>query len=378
MGIYLNPSNEGFRETLNTEIYVDKSALIGYTNRMIGTRRKYICVSRPRRFGKTITAEMLTAYYCKAYDSHELFEKLNIAQSDSFDRYINKYSVLFLNMQTFLSRAKEPSKMTAYMEKKVVSEVCEKYAIKNDDLMLSEILEKINSETGEQFVIIIDEWDCIFREYPDNMAEQKAYLDFMRELLKDKAYVALVYMTGILPIKKYGTHSALNMFDEFSMTDMGELAPYTGFTTEEVQELSDRFNVDYSEMERWYNGYLIEDRHIYNPKSVVDALTKRRFGNYWTKTETYEALKYYIDLNIDGLKEDIIKLLSGEKIKINSLKFPNDMRTFRSKDDIFTLLVHLGYLSFERATEKVFIPNEEIKAEFAVAVEGQNNKFLKS
>lgn len=370
MGIYLNPGNEMFQETINSEIYVDKTGLIEYTNKFIGTRQKYICVSRPRRFGKSMTAEMLTAYYDGKCDSSALFDNLEISRTSDYKKHLNQYEVLFLNMVNFLSRADNAENAVDYLQHKVMEELKEAYSdYISYETALPEALSKIYNLTKHKFIIIIDEWDCIFREKKNNLEAQEKYLSFLRDLLKDKPYVALTYMTGILPIKKYGSHSALNMFDEYSMVDMGVFDKFTGFTVDEVKALCDKYNVDYYNMEKWYDGYLLNEYHIYNPKSVVDSIRRKRFSSYWTRTETYEALKIYLDMDFDGLKKAVIDMIGGLRCKVNTLRFQNDMTTFESKDDVLTLLIHLGYLAYDYETNEVFIPNEEIRTEFAISVE---------
>lgn len=369
MGIYLNPGNEGFQEAIHSRIYVDKTGLISCTNELLGTLEKNICISRPRRFGKTMAAEMLAAYYSYGIDSSDFFKGLEVTKIPSYEKHLNKYDVLFLNIQKFLSRTGTVVEMIDYLQKEIIEDIKAAYPNQIKSNLLARVLDDIYVFTGRKFVIIIDEWDCIFREYKNNTEEQNQYLNFLRDMLKDAKYTVLVYMTGILPIKKYGTHSALNMFGEYSMTDPGMFARYVGFTDSEVQQLCEKFNMEYSEAERWYDGYyLIDGLHVYNPKSVVDAMTRKRFGNYWAQTETYEALRVYIDMNYDGLKDAIIKMMGEERYQINSRTFQNDMTTFAGKDDVLTLLVHLGYLAYDADTCEVFIPNEEVKAEFATAV----------
>ncbi len=371
MGIYLNPGNRAFQKTLNLKIYVDKTELIAYTNDVLGTRENYVSVSRPRRFGKSMTAEMLAAYYSRGVDSRDQFKMLKIGKDSSFEQHLNKYNVIFLNMQDFLSRTHDIYKMIELLENVVLRELLKAYPDVDywdkEDLVGS--LQDIYAEHEISFVFIIDEWDCIFREKKDNMGEQRIYLDFLRYLLKDKVYVGLAYMTGILPIKKYGTHSALNMFDEFSMTRSGNLAEFVGFTEDEVQTLCQRFDKDFHEIKRWYDGYLLDRGiHIYNPKSVIDAMESNMLKSFWTNTETYEALQVYVDLNLDGLKEAIMEMLAGGRCKIDTGTFQNDMTSFKSKDDVLTLLVHLGYLAFDESTESVFIPNEEVRGEFVRSI----------
>ena len=371
MGFYINPGNDSFRKVMNSKIYVDKTELISYTNSVLDTEQMYLCISRPRRFGKSMAAKMLAAYYCRTCDSRKLFQNLKITQDESFEKHLNQYDVLFLNMQSFLSQAEDAEHVTDYLQEVVLEDLQEEYGegVNLTGCNLIRALSKIYVKTGTSFIFIIDEWDCIFREKKNATAVQTKYLDFLRALLKDMPYVKLAYMTGILPIKKYGTHSALNMFSEFSMTEPKLLAEYIGFTEPEVQQLCETYKMDFDETKRWYDGYRVaEGLHIYNPKSVVDAMMNQEFHSYWLSTETYEALKVYIDMNFDGLKDVIVALLAGEHYTIDTGTFTNDMTTFADKDDVLTLLVHLGYLAYDVAKKEVYIPNEEIRIEFVRAI----------
>ena len=370
MGIYLNPGNKGFWQSVHSEIYVDKTGLITQTNRYLNTEQKYICVSRPRRFGKSMALKMLAAYYSRGCDSADLFSGFQIENDESFREHLNQYDVIFLNMQQFLIRAKD-QEVTEYLERVVIEEIREEYGDLFSEQItgIAEAFEKIYAKTEKQFIFLIDEWDCVMRERQESEDLQKQYLDFLRNLLKDQPYVALAYMTGILPVKKYGQHSALNMFIEYSMTDQADFEEYTGFTGEEVRALCERYDMDFSQASDWYDGYMFTKfRHIYNPKSVVEAMHRSRYSNYWTSTETYEALKKYIDMDFDGLKEDIVQMLGGEYVRVNTLSFQNDMRNFRTKDDILTLLIHIGYLGYDAETKEAFIPNKEIIGEFENAM----------
>lgn len=376
MGIYLNPGNDAFQREVCSEIYVDKTGLIEYTNRVLGTGRNNICVSRPRRFGKSMAANMLCAYYDRECDSRELFQHRKIAAFHSFEEHLNRHDVIFLNIQQFIRGAGTLENLAAYIESRVLEEICEVYPnfVKSKEKNLPDALAAIYAKSRQEqkgFIFIIDEWDCIFREAKDNREGQKVYLDFLRDLLKDRSYVKLAYMTGILPIKKYGTHSALNIFDEFSMTDPKFLAEYVGFTESEVRQLCADYRMDFEEARRWYDGYVFEnDMHIYNPKSIVDSMYNRKFKSYWTRTETYEALKIYMDMNFDGLKDAVISMLGGGTCRINPEKFQNDMTSFGDRDDVLTLLVHLGYLTYQESDHMVRIPNAEIAGEFRNAIEG--------
>lgn len=370
MGIYLNPGNKSFWESIRSQIYVDKSGLIAHTNRCLNTREKFICVSRARRFGKSMTLEMLAAYYSRGCDSASLFEGLKIEQEETFTEYLNQYDVIFLNMQQFLSES-SADKMTDYLEQEVLEELEEEYGelLKRWDIGLAVALRKIFAKTGREFIFLIDEWDCVMREKKEAEEAQRSYLDFLRNLLKDREYVGLVYMTGILPVKKYGSHSALNMFWEYSMTDPSFFEEYTGFTETEVQELCERFEMDFEETSNWYDGYKFQQyQHIYNPKSVVEAMRRHTFSSYWTSTETYEALKIYMDMDFDGLRQDIVQMLGGGRTVVNTLSFQNDMNHFKTKDDVLTLLIYLGYLGYDSETKEAFIPNKEIMGEFENAM----------
>ena len=368
MGIYLNPKNKAFWESTRSKIYVDKTNLIAHTNEFINTREKYVCVSRPRRFGKSMTIEMLAAYYSRGCDSADLFKGYEIEENESFPEHLNKYDVIFLNMQQFFIRAKD-REVTEYLEQVVLADIRKEYGnlFPERETSLAAALEQIYAETEKSFIFLIDEWDCVMRERQET--EERQYLDFLRNLLKDQPYVALAYMTGILPVKKYGVHSALNMFAEYSMTDQSIFEEYTGFTEAEVKGLCERFDMDFFQTKNWYDGYeLTGYKHIYNPKSVVEAMRRHRFSNYWTSTETYEALKIYMDMDFDGLKEAVVLMLGGEAVQVNTRSFQNDMRTFKTKDDVLTLLIHLGYLGYDAREKKVFIPNKEIVEEFENAM----------
>lgn len=371
MGRYLNPGNKLFATALNSQIYVDKSGLISYTNKVINSEQRYICVSRPRRFGKSMAANMLAAYYGRTIDSRNQFEHLEIGKDVSFEQHLNRYNVIFLNMQEFLSQTHNIEKMILQIEKGLLKDLKKSYPDRDclDEDCFIDVLYDIYENGKIPFVFIIDEWDCIFREKKEDKQAQKLYLDFLRNLLKDKAYLSLAYMTGILPIKKYGSHSALNMFDEFSMTNPKQLAEFVGFTEAEVKNLCEKYCMDFDETRRWYDGYCFQNtEHIYSPRSVVSAMLSRCFDNYWNQTETFEALKEYIAMNYDGLKDTVIELLAGSHKKVDTSSFSNDMTTFSSADDVLTLLIHLGYLGYDYSTEEVFIPNSEIASVYVTAI----------
>ena len=315
MGIYLNPDSNRYERLCNSPIFVDRSLLIEYTNKAINTSDNCICVTRPRRFGKSTDANMLVAYYSKGTDSKDLFNTLNISSCSTYLERLNKHNVIHLNIQDFLSTTNSIDEMLIKINRMILKDL--KFEFK-DVISEAEIIDAFNevyAYTKSKFIFIIDEWDCIFREFKNDKTAQETYLDFLRSLLKDKNYIEMCYMTGILPIKKYGTHSALNMFDEISMTQSKPLSRYMGFTEEEVFNLCQKHHVDYQKMKDWYDGYHMTDTiSTFSPRSVVAAISKHEFSNYWTKTESFEALKIYIDLNFDGLKDNIIQMLAGKEV----------------------------------------------------------------
>lgn len=376
MGIFVNRGNSSFARTRKSQIYVDKTGLLKYTNMVIDTEQCWICNSRPRRFGKTITAGMLSAYYGKNCDSRSLFADLEIAEDRSFQEHLNQYDVIHLDIAYLLVQIKDPIKTVAYIQTCVIQELNSLYPgiLSEEESMLPLALSRIHDATGAGFVIVIDEWDAIFRECKENQNAQQSYIELLRGLFKgeqSRDFIKLAYITGILPVKKYKSESALNNFDEFTMTNPGVLAEYTGFTEQEVKDLCQKYEMDFTEAARWYDGYSFRKiKHIYNPNSVIKAMLKGEYDNYWTSTVAYESLKHYICMNFDGLRDSVIQMLSGGKCRVNTDTFENDMTSFKNRDDVLTVLIHLGYLAYDKAAGEVYIPNEEIRAAFANAVKG--------
>ena len=328
---------------------------------------------------------MLCSYYSRGEDSSSQFDSLKIAKSPSYKKHLNQYNVIFINMSLEFNSARyDVNQMISSVTSSIVKELKEAYpqVVFNSPDKLYESLDDVFSDSKVPFVFIIDEWDRIMREKKEDTQSLKLYLEWLESIFKDQAYIALAYMTGILPIKKYGNQSALNMFNEFSMTD--NFAPFIGFTENEVQSLCNEFKMNFNQMQQWYDGYSFTDvPHIYNPNSVVKSISRKRFGSYWTKTETFESLQEYIDMNMEGLRDDIVKLIAGEDVVVNVAKFQNDMVTFKTKNDVLTLLIHLGYLAIKPDSDirvdniskfAVHIPNEEIKMQFRNIVE-DNEKY---
>jgi len=237
----------------------------------------------------------------------------------------------------------------------------------------------IISEKKIQFVILIDEWDALFRLDKNNKILQEKYITFLRSIFKGSSaeeFTAFAYITGILPIKKYGGESALNNFDEFTMVDSANMAEYVGFTEDEVIKLCNTYKMNFEEMKKWYDGYTlysVEDNendyiHIYSPNSVCTAITRKRMESYWVSTDTYESLQTYISYNFEGLRDDIITMIAGGRCKVDVGMFTNDLISFETKDEVIACLVHLGYLAYDDTKEEAFIPNKEVRVIFERAV----------
>ena len=317
---------------------------------------------------------MLTAYYSKGCDSSDLFDHLKIAEKEGYREHLNQHNVIHLNMQQFLSSCNNVEDLVKDVSSEIGMEIQDEIGIEwKENGNITRTLAKAQLKNEKGFIFVIDEWDCIFREYQKDTEAQKKYLDYLRNLLKDQPYVELAYMTGILPIRKYGTHSAINMFDEISMLNSEPYSCFMGFTEKEVEDLCKQFKVSYETMKDWYDGYhLTKKISTFSPRSVVSAITRGSFSNYWTQTETYEALKIYIDMNYDGLKDAIIRLLAGESVLINPERFQNDMTSFAGKDDVLTLMIHLGYLGYNREDSTCYIPNKEVRSSFVNAIDQKN------
>ena len=384
MGTYINRGNCEFSDIVNSE-YVDKTSLIPLINMTLNSERRYSCVTRSRRFGKSMAANMLCAYYDKSCDSRELFVGLDVEKDKSFEKYLNKYSVIYLDVTSFTARPELGDRIVRVIQEKIIEELKDAFPDvryrDNSDLM--DILSAIREATGEKFFFIIDEWDAICREFPDRRKMKGGpsgvaptildeYVMLLRRLFKTQnsnRVFAGAYLTGILPIKRYNTESALNNFREYSMISPGRMADALGFTHDEVMELCNSFAMDIKEMEQWYDGYRIgRASHIFNPYSVMRAIENDCYKSYWTTTGAYDSVVTYIQMNFDGLKDDIIRMLSGERVYVDTTEFTNDMHIVRSKNDVLTVLIHLGYLAYDEDESECFIPNKEVGDEMNNAI----------
>ena len=373
MGIYLNPGNENFREILEADIYIDKTMMISVTNRFIDKGNKYICISRPRRFGKTIASEMLSAYYSKGSDSRELFKGLKIYDDPSFSEKLGQYNVIKIDLNSEYQITEYKSNLiwsiTEYV-KRDMRKAFPDVEIGDEDTLARCIL-NIYEATGQTFIIIIDEYDVLVREQVEPELFEK-YLSFLNGLFKSatlRPAISLAYLTGILPVVRDKIQSKLNNFREYTILDAMELTEFIGFTNDEVKTLCEEYGMDYEECKSWYDGYTQNGYEIYNPESVVMSMTTHKYGSYWSRTSTYEAIAERIRLNFSGTKDAVIKMLAGEEIDVSVGRYMNTMTDFNSKNDVFEYLLYIGYLAYDEEEKTCRIPNREVRQEWFFAIE---------
>ena len=402
MGSILNPTMENSFETLvnfkDKDIFVDKTDFIEKMSAKINADKRFFAVTRPRRFGKTVTAHMLLAYYSKGYIGTKIFDGLHIADKDNYAEHLNKYDVIYIDMNTIdglfdgysgqKQKVEGVNDLVDYFEYSVIkdlkssnefSKCLEKHQIGNMGLL--ETLLAITQDLNTRFIFIMDEWDLVYREYRDDEVLQKKFIKLLKNLFKSdggKACFALAYLTGILPIKKYNSQSALNGFDEYNMLSPGDYAPYFGFTEDEVANIvkSPNCKVSHHDLKSWYEGYKIKGVDIYNPNSVCKAVTRNECISYWSGTSSNEEFVRLINMDFDGIKEDIINLIEGDEVTFSCANFQNDMVTIKDKNDVFSLLVCLGYLGCAETKNQyrkvAYVPNAEIKAVLMDIVREQN------
>ncbi len=369
MGTYFNPDNMRFTDDVNSDIYVDKTGLIAEMNRKINKTNRCVVVSHARRFGKTQAANMLEAYYSSGCDSKDLFSKFKAADSVDFEKHLNKYNVIHLDIASITSSVDE--KVVDGIRQRLVCDFKKVYPDVDYSSSLELILLDIFKKSERRFVVIIDEWDSVIRNYADKTEAVHEYMQLLHVLFKSMEsaqFLALGYMTGILPIKKIKDESALNNFTEYTMLDSGELAPYYGFTEAEVRELCDKFDMSFDAVKNWYNGYLLNGMHMYNPNSVCQAINRHKLNSYWKNTSSFESINNYITLNFDGLRDRVIQVLSGEPVYVNIRTFGNDLSQISSRDEALTALIHLGYLAYDEQESTAYLPNYEVRDAYNAAL----------
>ncbi len=373
MNYYLNKSSD-FESYVNDTIFIDKSLLISTTNYNLSKpSSKFMCVTRPRRFGKTMALSMLNAYYSKGCDSKEIFEKLNISKDNTYLDHLNKHNVIWIDMANLYTDIDDKDNFVKKLKLNILRDLKNYYTdIDFTDLTLGESIVEINSKLKEKFIFFIDEWDVIFREQEDNTKLCDEYIDFLRNLFKSSnvsSCIDLVYMTGILPIKRYRSESALNMFREYNMIRPSGLESYFGFTENETKELCVKYDMDFNMVKEWYNGYHLKNTDVYNPKSVCEAIFDHCCADYWVNTSARESVMEYMNYDNGALKDLIAKMITGEEIDVDVRKFDNDLTKIDSSDAALTVLIHLGYLAYDEDRGKCYIPNHEIKEEFIISID---------
>ena len=378
MGRYLSPGNSGF-ERIAKSGYVDKTGIVAEINRRIGTTENLVCVSRPRRFGKSYAAQLLCAYYDCSCDSHGLFRNYKISESADYEVHINQYHVICIDIAGAISELKQQRRSVSELSSVIAAGVRADLVASDASLMsmenVSDCLKAYAGKSGRKFVFVIDEWDAVFREAKNDTAAQADYLNLLKTWFKNINFtpyaVAAAYMTGILPIKKDGSQSAISDFVEYPILYPDSFAVYTGFTEKEVQSLCEEQKLNFDDFKAWYDGYdFPECGAVYNPYSVMRAVSSRKCRSYWKKTSAAESLMTYVNMDFDGLQETVARLIAGEEIDVNVDTFENDFETFKSRDDVLTLLIHLGYLTYSEDEKTVRIPNEEVRIEFRQILEG--------
>lgn len=378
MGIYINPGNDGFT-AVRASRYVDKSGLIAAVNGTVGTLEKLNLVSRARRFGKSTAAKMLCAYYDCSCDSSKLFDDLEIARDPSYHKHLNKYNVMYLDITGFIGEAGGIADIIPRIKKCVTEEIVKQYPQVTNNGFMIDVMAEAAEVSRKKFIAIIDEWDAVVRDTSATAEDKKKYLEFLRSLFKnsgttDKTFAA-AYMTGILPVKKDGSQSAISEFREYTMINPREFGEYVGFTEAEVKALCKESGADFCEMKRWYDGYSFKNViSVYNPNSVMNALKYHSYESYWAWSSSTTSLLDYINMDFDGLADTAVDLLAGKRVPVEVLGFNNDPEGFASKDDVLTLLIHYGYLSYDAESETVRIPNEEIRSEFSRVIRKVKNK----
>ncbi|MBP5682327.1 MAG: AAA family ATPase, partial [Bacteroidales bacterium] len=367
MGQFIDRENYGFRSAINSD-FVDKSGLLNILNRNLGSENRFMCISRPRRFGKSVAAEMAYAYYDRNSDSRNLFEGLEITKSPDYEKHLNKYPTIFIDWNTFANVPDKDKLKEA--QKSVIADLKQSYDILEEKNSLSKALAEINLKTGDRFILIIDEWDMLVRDVTQEIQDE--YVDFLRSMFKSadaKKTFLLVYMTGILPIIKIKTQSALNNFREYSIIYPAETAKYYGFTEPEVEKICKDHGMNLELMKHAYDGYIIgEEKSMFNPNSVMMSILYRTYDSFWSRTASFMAIEKYLNIDADQVRTKIISMMNGEEVTVRVSSFRNDMKNIETSDDVLTLLAHLGYLSYNPETKSVRIPNTEVTEEFENAV----------
>lgn len=384
MGSYLNGIQPYalYEKIVKNQYFVDKSSILEEIIPLIGSANQYICITRPRRFGKTVMANMIAAYLGKAKDSSKIFDKLNVSKAKFYGQHLNKYNIIFISFNELPRECTSYRQYIRRIEKRLMKDLQAAYpecGIDADEAVW-DVLDDIYSWTGgERFIFVLDEWDYIFHSNFMTEGDRKEYLSFLRNLLKDKAYVSFAYMTGILPIAKYSSGSELNMFLEFTMVSEEKFSDFFGFTETEVDVLYKKYLTDCEDpgvtregLRIWYDGYhTCSGERVYNPRSVVASLSNNNLGSYWTSSGPYDEIFYYIEKNVADVREDLAVMISGAAVPAKVQEYAAVSMNLRTKDEIFSAMVVYGFLSYENG--RVSIPNKELMGKFSDMVQKEKS-----
>ncbi len=381
MGIYLNSKTAYilYKSEAEKPYFVDKTKMLEELFPLVETGNNHICITRPRRFGKTVMANMIAAFFSHTYDAKELFQPLQISQSKAYENYRNKFPVIHISFNEYNGRHASFEQYIERIEKRLITDLKNEYPDMNfsEDAGAAEsLLELYAEDDNARFIFVLDEWDFIFHQNFITEQDKMDYLTFLRNLLKDRPYVRLAYMTGILPIAKYSSGSELNMFSEYTMASEERFSEYFGFTEEEVDLLYQRYQVLEEKrrqvtregLKEWYDGYHTKSgQRMYNPRSVVMSLSNNNLGNYWTSSGPYDEIFYYIENNIDAVRDDLARMVSGTPVPAKIREYAATSQELQTKEEIFSAMVVYGFLSYDKG--KVSIPNKELEEKFAVMLQ---------
>ena len=375
MGIYLNSESAYtlYKSETQKPYFVDKSRMIEELFSLIEEGANHICITRPRRFGKTVTANMISAFFSRAREAADIFDRLKISTSQNYSKYRNQYNVIHISLNDISRQCTTYEEYITRIEQRLARDLKRAYPqaeLDGEESAVDALMEIYTENSENRFIFVFDEWDFLFHQPFVTEKEKREYLSYLRSLLKDRPYVILAYMTGILPIAKYSSGSELNMFTEYTMLSEEKFSEVFGFTDSEVDTLYQKYT-DYTEhikvtregLRYWYNGYhTFSGERVYNPRSVVCALRNNNLGNYWTSAGPYDEIYYYIENNVAAVRDDLALMVSGIPVPAKIREYAATSMNLNTKDEIFSSMVVYGFLSYENG--KVSIPNKELMDRF--------------
>ncbi len=376
MGVYLNSETACtlYRNETEKPYFVDKSLMLEELFPLVKEGSNYICITRPRRFGKTVMANMIASFFSRAHDSAHIFDSLKISKNKEYQTYRNQYAVIHISFNDISRQCTNYEQYLNRIEKRLIRDLRKAYPhidLEQEDSAVDALTDLYAEEPAARFIFVLDEWDFIFHQPFVTEKEKMAYLSFLRSLLKDRPYVLLAYMTGILPIAKYSSGSELNMFLEYTMATEEKFSQYFGFTELEVDLLFKKYenavkgsrNITRAGLKAWYNGYHTKSNlRLYNPRSVIASLSNNNLGNYWTSSGPYDEIFYYIENNVAAVRDDLVQMISGSFVPVKVREYAATSMNLQTKDEIFSAMIVYGFLSTENG--KVCIPNRELMEQF--------------